>query len=190
MTDTEWLLFLANLPSTPSSLRVNVWRRMKAIGAISPHNGVWMLPFSQKNEQLMKEHQTFVNSNEGKAHILISRAIDDEEERSLVERFEQSIRQEYIEYIEKCEGFLVELDTEIEQKKFTFAELEENEGEIQKLTSWLRKIRSRDYFTNEKTQDATKSLDACRQKLRVFARSVYVQEGIEVPESEIQYLDE
>jgi hypothetical protein len=90
----------------------------------------------------------------------------------------------------ECKGFLAELETEIRQEQFTFAELEENEAELQKLTGWLRKIRARDYPGNAKAQEAGSALESCRQMLRAFARSVYVNEGMDVPESEIEYREE
>ena len=40
----EWLLFLSQLPAHPSSLRVNVWRKLRASGALGLQNGVWVLP--------------------------------------------------------------------------------------------------------------------------------------------------
>ena len=54
MANTEWLLLLTQLPTTPSSLRVNVWRRLKNKGAISYQNGTWILPNSEENENYMK----------------------------------------------------------------------------------------------------------------------------------------
>src|SRR5690349_24834576 len=39
-----WLLFLVQLPSKPSSARVALWRRLRAIGATTTVNGAWVLP--------------------------------------------------------------------------------------------------------------------------------------------------
>ena len=50
-----------------------------------------------------------------------------------VQQFKGPRAEEYVELIERCQQLLVELAREIKQKKFTFAELEENEDGVQKL---------------------------------------------------------
>jgi hypothetical protein len=191
MTDElEWILFLSQLPTTPSSLRVTVWRRMKGAGAIRLHNGVWALPFSSKNQQFMNEIFDYVTTHDGNASIFISRPASSNIESGLKDAFTRNIEQDYKELIGKCKGFLKELESEISQKKFTFVELDENEEELHKLNSLLRKIRLRDYFDNPVSQEAKKVMETCRKELMVFARSVYTNEGIEVPENELHYSDE
>lgn len=190
MSGVEWILLLSQLPSAPSSIRVMLWRRMRAAGAVSLHNGVWALPSSLKNEQFMNEILVYVQDHGGTATVFIARAQTPEIEGGLVREFTKNTDQDYEEFLYECKGFLDELETEIVQKKFTFADLDENEAELQKLTSWLRKIRARDYLGNVKATDAGNALESCRKKLRAFARSVYVNEGIDVPESEIEYRDD
>ncbi len=190
MSGVEWILLLSQLPSGPSGIRVMLWRRMRAAGAVSLHNGVWALPSSSKNEQFMNEILSYVREHGGNATIFIARAQTPEVEAGLTGEFTKNTDQDYVEFIDECKGFLVELETEIRQKKFTFAELDENEAELQKLTSWLRKIRARDYLGNAKAPDAGNALENCRKILRTFARSVYVDEGIDVPENEIEYRDD
>jgi hypothetical protein len=186
----EWVLLLAQMPSGPSSIRVMLWRRMKAAGAVSLHNGVWALPSSTKNEQFMNDILAYVKEHGGTASIFIARAQTPEVETRIIDEFSKNIMEDYVEFIDKCKDFLADIDGDIRQKKFTFAELDENEAELQKLTSWLRKIRARDYLCNARAQEAGNVLESCRSILRTFARSVYVDEGIDVPENEIEYRDE
>lgn len=40
----SWLLFLYKVPHEPSSYRVQVWRRLKRLGALLLHDSVWALP--------------------------------------------------------------------------------------------------------------------------------------------------
>jgi hypothetical protein len=44
----------------------------------------------------------------------------------------------------RCTDFLTEIDTETAREKFTYAELEEQDEDLTKLTSWLGKIHARD----------------------------------------------
>ncbi|OPY26505.1 MAG: hypothetical protein A4E28_02472 [Methanocella sp. PtaU1.Bin125] len=190
MSGVEWILLLAQMPSGPSSIRVTLWRRMKAAGAVSLHNGVWALPASAKNELFMNEIFTYVREHSGSASIFSARALTPDVEQRIIDEFSKNIAEDYVEFIDKCKDFLIEIDGEIRQKKFTFAELDENEAELQKLTSWLRKIRARDNLGNARAQEAGDIMESCRQILRAFARSVYANEGIDVQESEIEYRDE
>jgi hypothetical protein len=190
MSGVEWILLLSQLPSAPSSIRVMLWRRMRAAGAVSLHNGVWALPASPKNELFMKEILAYVQEHGGNATSFIARAQTPEVEAGLIGDFTKNADQDYDEFIYECKGFLEELETEIREKQFTFADLDENEAELQKLTSWLRKIRARDYLGNAKAHDAGNAIEGCRKLLRAFARSVYVTEGIDVPENEIEYRDD
>jgi hypothetical protein len=190
MSGIEWLLVLSQLPSSPSSVRVMVWRRMKAAGAISLHNGVWALPYSNKNQQFVNEIVSYLNIHGGSASIFNAKANSPDIESALLENFNKNINLDYVEFIDKCKDFLIEIETEIGQQKFTFAELDENEAEFHKLVSWLRKIRARDNFENEKAHDAVRTLDSCRRILQTFTKSVYANEGIDVPEIDIEYKDE
>jgi len=71
--------------------------------------------------------------------------IDDEEtEDDLVAEFHALRAAEYAEFQERVDALLDELRREGESGKFTFAELEENEDELEKLERWLKKIESRD----------------------------------------------
>src|SRR5204863_95884 len=57
MTNTQaspWLLLIPQLPAKPAYLRVKVWRRLQAIGAISVKNAVYALPL---NEQTREDFQ-------------------------------------------------------------------------------------------------------------------------------------
>jgi hypothetical protein len=42
-----WLLLMHQLPPHPSHLRVKVWRRLAAIGAVALKNSVYVLPRSE-----------------------------------------------------------------------------------------------------------------------------------------------
>src|SRR5258707_12693464 len=55
MERPDWLLFLPHLPASPSSLRVLVWRRLRAAGAIGLQSGVWGLPHRPAHAQVLLE---------------------------------------------------------------------------------------------------------------------------------------
>lgn len=181
MSNNEWLLLLAQLPSTPSSLRVTVWRRMRAAGAVTLHSGAWVLPLSPKNGQIMDDCLKYVKSQDGKGAVLTGRVQDEESDDDIVKRFIAAADEDYAEFDERCLGLIEEIRKESGQEKFTFAELEENEEELHKLTSWLRKIRARDFFEGSRSADAIEVLERCRNELQAFEKAVYRKEGLDMP---------
>ncbi len=46
-----WLLLIHQLPATPAYLRVKVWRRLQALGAVSVKNSVYVLPTSDQTRE-------------------------------------------------------------------------------------------------------------------------------------------
>ncbi len=185
MPELQWLLFMAQLPASPSSPRVQVWRRMRAEGAVGLQNGVWILPSSAKHASFMEELLAYVEKHEGSGQIFEVKALNQAVQTDLIEKFKADRGQEYAEFSERCQAFLAEIDKETSQKKFTFAELEENERDLEKLDQWLLKIQERDFFKGSMAENAVSELEQCRQALHLFTQLVYVQEGIEPDNEEV-----
>ncbi len=174
----EWFLFTSQLPASPSSLRVMVWRRMKAAGALSLQNGVWVLPRTKEQERVVQELLAYLEEQGAQGQSFVATALSKAVENDLLKRFRDQRDEEYAELIERCEGLLGELAKETKKKKFTFAELEENEDDFRKLEDWLARIKTRDHVGGEHAPEAVRMLETCREALETFANSVYAQEQV------------
>ncbi len=181
MSEIEWLLFIAQLPATPSSLRVNVWRRLRNAGATSLQNGVWILPHTEENTLFTERLLGYVKQNEASGQFFLVQEPNQATQADIIARFNDDRDQEYEEFLEQCEGFISEIKKESKANKFTFAELEENEQNLQRLRKWIAKIQKRDFFKTKKSQDAVAAFQNCRKWLQNYTRQVYTQEGIETP---------
>lgn len=175
----KWLLFTSQLPASPSSLRVMVWRRMKAAGAVSLQNGVWVLPHTKDQERIVDDLLSYLHEQGADGQSFAATALSDKVEEDLVQRFRGLRDEEYTELIERCQSLLAELEKETKKEKFTFAELEENEDELQKLESWLARIQTRDLVGGESAEEAVTAVKSCKKALEIFAEHVYSQEQIE-----------
>lgn len=55
----RWLLLIHHLPPKPAYFRVNVWRRLQALGAVQVKSSVYVLPQSEESYEdsqwLMRE---------------------------------------------------------------------------------------------------------------------------------------
>jgi hypothetical protein len=86
VTADRWLLLIHQLPAKPAYLRVKVWRRLQALGAVAVKNAVYALP---ANEQTQEDFQWIVKEiTEGGGEAMICEAqlidgVSDQEVRSL-----------------------------------------------------------------------------------------------------------
>jgi hypothetical protein len=79
----------------------------------------------------------------------------------------------------QCRDFLAEIAKETDARNLTFAALEENEHDLQKLHTWLEKIRARDFFSALQARAAADALAACERALHGFAEAIYAREGLQ-----------
>jgi hypothetical protein len=184
MTDNKWLVFFPQTPAMPSSLRVLVWRRLQQAGAINLQAGAWMLPHAPEHEQILQKLLTEMEQQGGSGFFLEAVAPNELIRAGLIERFRGERTKEYQEFGERCQEFLQEIEKETRAHKFTFAELEENEQDLLRLTRWLRKIQQRDFFPGPSSREAQESIAHCRQALQTFTTTVYEQEGLPSPGQE------
>ena len=80
---------------------------------------------------------------------------------------------DYYELIDKCKDFELEIKHETEKENFTYAELEENDHEVEKLQIWFDKIMQKDYFHCLKQSEAVEYLKKCGKLLNQFSNAVY-----------------
>lgn len=190
MTTGVWLLFTPQTPSSPSSLRVMVWRRMQQMGAVHLQSGVWILPHTAEHEATLRQLLTEIEQQGGSGFLFTAGTLESRFQEEIMARFHAEREQEYQEFRERCQEFLHELEKETQAQKFTFAELEENEQDLQKLTSWLRKIQRRDFFPGTDQQEAVSALSLCRKTLKVFTATVYAHAGFTPQEADVGLVDE
>lgn len=178
MSENAWILFVAQLPAKPSSLRVNVWRRLRNAGAASLQNGVWILPGDEENRLFMERLLGYVKQNRASGQLFGVHGLDPAGDGDILARFETDREQEYDEFLEQCQQFLCEIEKETQAGKFTFAELEESEQNLRRLRRWIAKIQKRDFFQAAKSAAALAAFQRCHAELEDYTRRVYAQEGI------------
>lgn len=91
----EWLLFVHQLPAKPAYLRVKVWRRLQALGAVGLKNSVYALPSGERTQEdfawLLKE----VVAGGGEGMIWEARLIDGLSEEDMRQLFNSARAVEY-----------------------------------------------------------------------------------------------
>jgi hypothetical protein len=176
-----WLVLLAQLPSTPSSARVALWRRLRAIGATAIVNGAWVLPDMASHAKFYEQLRGNIVKQGGTAFVLAVPASPPDVHEAIAERFQADRGREYDEFAERCAAFLDEIGREARAGKYTFAEMEESEQDLEKLARWLAKIKARDFFPDERAHQSAELIAHCRSALEGFSQAVYAAEGVQEP---------
>jgi hypothetical protein len=177
----EWLLFCPQLPATPSSPRVMVWRRMHTAGSLGLDNGLWILPYNEASEKFIQEIKTYIENQGGSSKSFVANALDEATEAEILLRFQQERAEEYGELKEQSIDFLAEIDKETQRQNFSFAEYEENEQDLVKLEVWFARVKQRDFLGGNQAEEALEWLEKCRQALQRFATAVYDHEKSSLP---------
>lgn len=172
MDQNEWIAINYTLPREPSRARVSIWRKLKKIGAVSVWQSMWILSLNDENCKRLNEVKDEVSRNGGEAFVM-SISVDEDGQKIIVEKFNAARDEEYGELLEQCEEFFKEIDKEIARKNFTFAEIEENEEELNKLRQWYEKIAARDSFGSPLQEKAISMLLKCTELLDDFCDKVY-----------------
>ena len=92
-TPRRWLLFVHQLPSGPSNLRVRTWRRLQQLGAIPIKQAVYALPDTPSTREDFEWLKTEVKAAGGDASVFAADHVDTWSDDGLIEEFRRS-RQE------------------------------------------------------------------------------------------------
>jgi hypothetical protein len=131
----RWLLLFHQLPSNPAYLRVKVWRRMQALGAVPIKNAVYALPASDQTQEdfewLLKE----IIEAGGEAVICEARLIDGLSDSDVRALFNSAREAEHTEIAQQARALAAKLGdgaaAEIRADcKTQFARLKKRHGEI------------------------------------------------------------
>jgi hypothetical protein len=91
----RWLLFVHQLPSLPSNLRVRTWRRLQQLGAIPIKQAVYVLPDTANAREDFEWLRTEVKDAGGDATVFAADHIDAWSADALVEEFRRSRQEAY-----------------------------------------------------------------------------------------------
>lgn len=169
MTDSRWLLISVSTAGASASLRVTVWRQLKALGALYLHQSVCVLPARAGTRRAVAALTERVQQGGGAVRTLSIRVTDPEQEAQLNAELQAARDEEYAEVLERLPSFFEELENETARGRTTFEELEESEADLARFRAWLTKIAARDYFNAATGEQARAELARAERALAAFA---------------------
>jgi hypothetical protein len=102
----RWLLFVHQLPSSPSNLRVRTWRRLQQIGALPVKQAVYVLPDAPASREDFEWLKAEVKGVGGDASVFLATNLDAWADDALVEEFRRSRQEAYAALAEEIERIL------------------------------------------------------------------------------------
>ena len=173
MASIKWLLLTYKVPAEPTSKRLALWRRLKGLGAVYLQNGVCLLPKTGEHVRRLKVLENEIAQMGGDCVLLETVALDRAQEDKVIARFKADRDDQYRELLGRCKDFEAEIAKEISIRKFTYAELDEEETDLKKLDAWFEKIRKLDFYDAPLAATAAERLRECKALLDRYAQMVY-----------------
>ena len=99
----RWLLFVHQLPSQPSNLRVRTWRRLQQLGAIAVKQAIYVLPDSPGAREDFQWLKTEIEAAAGQASVFAADSVDAWSDDSIIGEFRQSRQRAYRELAAEVE---------------------------------------------------------------------------------------
>ena len=153
---TQWLVLTATLPTRPSGLRVRVWRALKATGAGTLREGVYVLPEHAPSAPTLWELERTIAEAGADAHMLVLQARDAAQEQAFRALFDRSeLYTEYLQAVKQARG---------EVRSSTGAELHKR---LRTLETQLQALQANDFFPGKGSQKAAEALAALRRAVEL-----------------------
>ncbi len=171
------MLLTYHLPSEPSRHRVAVWRELRRVGAVSLQQATWAVPARHDFLAAVTRAVDLIERADGEALVFNAVPRGDPMAGRLETLFTTDREEEWQEFLAECTKFDREIDKEIRIKKFTTAELDEEEQNLGRLRNWYRELRARDLFGAPSHEQAEQRLKECTERLEDFAERVYEHRG-------------
>ncbi|MBI4610196.1 MAG: chromate resistance protein [Candidatus Rokubacteria bacterium] len=136
-----WLVLIVSLPPHPSSLRVRVWRKLRALGAVALKNSVYLLPFTPETYEQFQWLSQEIQKDRGEATLLKVDRIENLKPDEVVRLFQDARDRDYRDLAERYRKLLRNLDRKASRRAAAW-----RDDEVGRLARDLERIRETDFF--------------------------------------------
>jgi hypothetical protein len=164
----EWLVVSVSTAGAAASLRMQVWRKLRSLGALYLQQSVCLLPARAEVVREVRRLEDRIRHQGGTARVLRMAFTDPAEEAAMIAEFNAARDAEYAELLERLPELRQELADEQARGNVTYAEVEESEADLERFRAWLGKIAARDYFAAPGGQAARDAVEQAAAELAAF----------------------
>lgn len=162
------MLIGVSTAGAPGTLRVQVWRQLRSLGALYVQQSVCLLPARTAVIRDVRRLADRVWHQGGTARVLQIALTDPAERAGVISELNAARDEEYGEVLGRLPLFAAELAGERAKGRASYVEVEENEADLQRFRTWLGKIAARDYFDAPVGATARAALAAAAADLEAF----------------------
>jgi len=137
----DWLHLMYKLPRNPSKIRVNIWRKLKKLGAVLLYESVWCLPSNPKTREHFQWLLIEIQELGGEASLWETRLVLGEEDQFIIQEFIKQVDKDYTEILEQ---------------------LNEGDPDLTVLSKKYQQIQRKDYFQSKLGKQIFEELKARR----------------------------
>jgi hypothetical protein len=177
--DQAWLLLSVSTAGAAGALRVQVWRKLRSLGALYLQQSVCLLPEREETSRQVRRLLDRVRQQGGSARSLRVTFPDPVEHRQIIGEFNAARDAEYAEVLDRLPAFREELERERGRGRVTYAEVEESEADLARFRAWLAKISARDYFAAPTGPTAHAAVQDAAADLAAFEQAALATEAPE-----------
>jgi hypothetical protein len=153
---TNWLILTATLPTHPSALRVRVWRALKATGAGTLREGVYVLPEHAASANTLWDLERTITEAGADAHLLVVQARDAAQQQAFRALFDRSeLFADFLQSVKEARSRI---------SKSSEAELRRD---LRSLETQLQAVQASDFFPGKESQKAADALAALRREIEL-----------------------
>ena len=169
-----WIILVYQLPSEPSSKRVNVWRDLKRLGALYLQQSTCIVPASGERDAAMQAIGQKIDLLEGAHHLFRVPSVDHDEEALLVDGFRQQSAAEYQEIIDETSSrLLTRIEFERFRDNFSYDTAEDLRSELERLRERHARSVERDFFGASMRTESEAALARCEEQLEAYEDATY-----------------
>ena len=166
--DDGWLVVSVTTAGASGSLRVQVWRKLRSLGALYLQQSVSLLPARADVVREVRRLVDRIRRQGGQARVLRMAFTDATDEQTVLAEFNAARDAEYAEVLGRLPELRRELADERSRGNATYAEVEESEADLERFRTWLAKIAARDYFAAPQGQATRDAVEEAAGELAAF----------------------
>jgi hypothetical protein len=152
---------------------VAVWREVRRGGALQLQQSVVAFPDTEEFRLALARVRAVVADVGGSAVAMLAEPVEADDHDRLTAGWNEARAAEYAELASECEKLVAEIDKEFAKEKFTLAELDEEEAELDKLSRWHERIRARDVLGCDGAAGAQAALERAGEALARYTSAVF-----------------
>lgn len=166
MYNKLWLVFSYTVPAKNPNVRVKVWRRLQAVGAVQLKSSLYVLPFNETNYEHLQWLTRELEDLGGEAVFFHCSAVENLTEAEIQVLFGKARDEDYSRLQEEMQVFAKNLETGALSREDKARELQAG---LKKFTRKFQAIREIDFFPTGQGERTVMLLASLEERLRILS---------------------